>query len=76
VTETLAQIMIHPLSLSRWQQMLLLLPLCLTISVVYKTTKCADLREVPLAALVSWVTIVVGMYAVGAALLLLSEWAM
>lgn len=76
MTETLAQIMIHPLSLSRWQQMLLLLPLCLTISVVYKTTKCADLREVPLAALVSWVTIVVGMYAVGAALLLLSEWAM
>jgi hypothetical protein len=55
--------------------MLLLLPLCLTISIVYKATKCADLRELPLASLVSWVTIVVGMYVVGGALLLLYEWA-
>ena len=53
--------------------MLLLLPLCLTISVVYKTTKCAHVREIPLAAVVSWLTIVVGMYAVGVVLLLIYE---
>jgi len=71
--EMLAAFMIHPLELARWQQMLLLLPLCLTISVVYKTTKCADVREIPLATVVSWLTIVVGMYAVGVVLLLIYE---
>ena len=71
--QMLATFMIHPLQLERWQQMLLLLPLCLCVSVVYKTTRCARLRDIPLASLVLWVTIVVGMYAVGAALLLIYE---
>ena len=56
---------VDPISLVGWQRMLLLLPLCLAISVVYKTTKCDHVREVPLASLVLWVTIVIGMYAVG-----------
>lgn len=67
----LATLLKDPMMLTRMQQMVLLLPLCLSISVVYKTTKCRTLRELPLAALVSWITIVVGMYAVGAALFLL-----
>jgi hypothetical protein len=71
--DTLA-FLLHPVTLSRTQQMLMLLPLCLSISVVYKTTKCATLAEIPVAALVSWVTIVIGMYAVGAALLMLYHW--
>ncbi len=70
MTDLLA-VLIHPVELTKFQQMLLLLPLCLTISVVYKTTKCDDVREIPLAALVSWITVVIGMYAVGGALLLL-----
>ncbi len=53
------------------QRLLLMLPLCLAIAVVYKTTRCRDLREVPAAALVLWVTIVLGMSLVGVAL-----WAM
>ncbi len=63
--------MVTPVSLTGWQQMLLLLPLCLSVSIVYKTTKCAEPRQIPLATLASWLTIVVGMYAVGAALLVL-----
>lgn len=74
MTDLLATLMIEPLVLNRWQQMLLLLPLCLAISVVYKTTKCATIREIPLASLISWVTIVIGMYAVGVGLLLVYEW--
>lgn len=69
--DLMAAILIHPVTLTRFQQMLLLLPLCLTISVVYKTTRCATIREIPLASLVSWITIVVGMYAVGAVLLII-----
>ena len=70
-----ATLMLNPLPLTRIQQMLLLLPLCLAISVVYKTTKCANVRDIPLASLASWITIVVGMYVVGGALLLVFEWA-
>jgi hypothetical protein len=70
----LLAVFLTPVSLSRTQQMLLLLPLCLTISLVYKTTKCENVRQIPLATLVSFVTIVVGMYAVGIALLLIYEW--
>ena len=47
MTDLLATLMIHPLALDRWQQMLLLLPLCLAVSIVYKTTRCANVREVP-----------------------------
>jgi len=68
-----ATIFLHPLELSGWQRMVFLLPLCLAISIVYKTTKCIRVRDVPLASLVLWITIVIGMYAVGAGLLLIYE---
>jgi len=70
----LATILIQPVTLGRWQQMLLLLPLCLAVSIVYKTTKCANVRDIPVAAIVSWITIVIGMYAVGGVLLLIYHW--
>ncbi len=47
------------------QRLLLMLPLCLSIAIIYKTTRCENLREVPVAALALWITIVLGMYAVG-----------
>lgn len=54
-----------PVPLTGWQQLFLLLPLCLAVSVVYKLTKMEDLREVPGAALLTWATIVAGMFGVG-----------
>jgi len=62
-----------PLSLTGLGRMLLLLPLCLSVSVVYKTIKCEDLRVKPLALAVGalWLTIIIGMYAVGVSLWLL-----
>lgn len=71
--DMLATLFLNPITLGRWQSMLLLFPLCLAVSVVYKTTKCGNVREIPLASVVSWITIVVGMYVVGIALLLLYE---
>ena len=53
------------------QRLFLMLPLCLSIAVVYKTTRCATLREMPAAALILWITIVVGMLVVGVGLWLL-----
>ena len=47
---------------------LLLLPLCLSIAVVYKTTRCEKDRDIPMATLALWLTIVIGMYAVAVGL--------
>jgi hypothetical protein len=46
-------------------------PLALSIAIVYKTTRCETLREIPLATLALWITIVLGMYAVGVGIWLL-----
>ena len=62
--------LIHPMVMTRFQQMIMLVPLCLAISIVYKTVKCDRVRDIPWAALVSCVTIIVGMYVVGIVLLL------
>lgn len=54
-----------PVPLSGLQRLLLLIPLCLSISLVYKTTRCARLDEIPLATLALWLTILGGMIGVG-----------
>ncbi len=65
MTGPVAALGLSAIELTGPQHFLLLLPLCLSIAVVYKTTRCAQLRDVPLAALALWGTIVVGMWAVG-----------
>ena len=69
----LAGLFTTPIELTGIQRFLLMLPLCLSIAIVYKTTRCRNLRDVPVAALVLWVTIVAGMYAVGFGLWLVFE---
>lgn len=71
MTGLLAALFTTPITLTGWQHALLLLPLCLSISVVYKTVRCDEVREIPLASLVLWVTMVAGMYAVAIGLWLL-----
>ncbi len=53
-----------PIDPSGVQRLLLLIPLCLSISIVYKTTRCERLREIPLATLALWVTLIGGMIGV------------
>ncbi|HEY3244000.1 MAG TPA: hypothetical protein VGM03_11690, partial [Phycisphaerae bacterium] len=62
---TTTTIILSYLTVSPWGHKWLLLPLCLSISIVYKTLRCRRLRDVPLSALVLWITIIIGMYAVG-----------
>ncbi|MCP4594630.1 MAG: hypothetical protein GY842_28190 [bacterium] len=54
-----------PVQITGFQRLLLLLPLCLSISIVYKTTRCARLSHLPAATLALWLTIVAGMLGVG-----------
>ena len=71
MTDWLSTVFVHPIDVGGWQRGALLWPLCLAVSIVYKTTKCRNVRQIPLASLILWVTIVLGMYAVGVVLLIL-----
>jgi hypothetical protein len=57
--------------LTGFMRFLLMLPLCLSVAVVYKVTRIDDLRQALTAAVILWVTIVVGMIAMGVGLWLL-----
>jgi hypothetical protein len=46
----------------------MILPLTLAISIVYKTARVQDIRAVPFAAFLLWITILGGMLAVAIAL--------
>jgi hypothetical protein len=50
---------------------LLLLPLCVGVSIVYKAIKCRDMKQVPREAAVIFVMIILGMALAAAVLLLL-----
>jgi len=64
-TATLATLFIHAIELSGRERLMLMWPLCLSVALVYKTTRCENLRAVPRAVVVLWGTIVLGMYVVG-----------
>ena len=51
----------------------MMLPLCLSIAVVYKAIRCPDLRIFVREVLLLWITIVLGMCAIGTGLWLLYE---
>lgn len=69
----LASFVTTGVSLAGWQRLLLMFPLCLSIAIVYKTLRMENTRELPMAILVLWGTIVTGMCAVGVGLWLLFE---
>ena len=67
----LSTLFIDPIALGGWQRALMLLPICLSVSVVYKTLKLPDVRQIPLAALGLWLTIVFGLWMVALTMWLL-----
>ena len=68
MTATLSALFTTAIDLTGTQRFLLMLPLCLSIAVVYKTTRLEDVRAIPAAALILCATIVLGMCAVGVGL--------
>jgi len=56
------------MDLTRFPRFVLMLPLCLSVAVIYKSTRMENMRAVPAAAAVLWITIVLGMVAVGVGL--------
>ena len=60
----LAQLFIRPMSLTGAGQFYMLLPLVMAVAVVYKTIHTRSMRDVPIAAVVLWATILTGMFAI------------
>ena len=53
MTATLSALFTTAIDLTGTQRFLLMLPLCLSIAVVYKTTRLEDVRAIPAAALIA-----------------------
>lgn len=68
MNDLLASLFVTAVKLSAFQRFVLMWPLCLSIAVIYKTTRCDRLRQVPASAAVLSITIIAGMYAVGVGL--------
>ena len=71
MTAVVAALFTSAIEITGKQRFLLMLPLCLSIAVVYKTIRSEKPRDIPPAALILWSTIVAGMCAVGLGLWLL-----
>ncbi len=66
MTDLLATLFINGIAdPSGMVRQLLMPPLCLMIAVVYKTIRCSNVRDIPMASVVLCITIMVGMYVVG-----------
>ena len=65
---TLVALFTTAIELTGPQRFLLMLPLCLSIAVVYKTMRLEDVRAIPMASVILWATIVLAMCAVGVGL--------
>ncbi len=61
---------LKPLSITDVWRLLMLVPLCLSVSIVYKTIRCPRLRSVPAASLTLCFMILAGMMSIGVALLI------
>ncbi len=68
MTDVLAALFVTPIHLTGIGRLLLMLPLCLAISIVYKATRCDRLGEIPREVASLWITIVIGMFSVGVGL--------
>ncbi len=66
----LAMLFVDPMQIGSGARFAMLLPLAASVSVVYKTIRVDSLRSMPRAAMVLWMTILLGMFAVGVGLLI------
>ena len=70
MTDVIASLFVTPIPITGIGRLTMLIPLCLSISVVYKTMRCERLSQVPLAAVILCITILFVMGLIGVVLLL------
>ena len=69
----LAQLMVQPLHITGVWRLLMLLPLALSISIVYKTIRCEKLQSIPTASAGLFLLIVGTMMLIGVVLLVVVQ---
>ncbi len=75
-TDFLHWLFVKPMTITGIWRLAMLVPLALSVSIVYKTIHCSRLRQVPLASLKLCFMIVAGMLLIGAMLLVVFQiWA-
>jgi hypothetical protein len=62
---------VQPMSITGVWRLLMLVPLALSVSIVFKTIRCPQLRSVPAASIVLCSMILAGMMSIGVALLII-----
>jgi hypothetical protein len=62
---------VKPMSITGSWRLLMLVPLTLSVSIVFKTIRCQQLRAVPAASVVLCGIILAGMMSIGVALLII-----
>jgi hypothetical protein len=72
-TDMLPSLLLKPMQISGIWRLAMLVPLAFSIAIVLKTIRCERLRSVPVASFVLGISIVGGMLALGAALLLVFQ---
>lgn len=73
MSDFLQPLLASSLVISGGLRLAMMLPLCLSIAIVYKATRCEDLRELPMAVGGLLLSIVLGMAAVGIGLWLMFQ---
>ena len=61
--------LVDPIEIRGIGRLLMLAPLILSVSLVYKTIRCRDLKQVPIASIKLCIMILGGMFAIGISLL-------
>lgn len=69
--DTLSSLFVQPVSITGIGRLAMLVPLTLSISLVYKTMRCERLSSIPLASIVLTIMILVTMGLIGLVLLVL-----
>ena len=64
----------NPMTLEYDQLLWLLLPLCASLAIVYKTVRTTNLRRLPLEALALFGYLILGMVGLGAGLWLITKY--
>jgi hypothetical protein len=70
MNDIVASLFVTPIPITGIGRLIMLIPLCMSISIVYKTMRCERLSQVALASVILCFTILVVMGLIGVILLL------
>lgn len=73
MSEMLSSLFIQPISITGSGRLAMLIPLTLSISVVYKTMRCERLTSIPMASIVLCIMILACMGLIGVVLLVIFQ---